>query len=65
MMGIIDRCTPQFVKVIRDEFKASGFKGVYKRFGWKLFAAFFMYYLIRDSFLYIFLPWYIATRLQQ
>ena len=44
----------------RGTFKESGFKGVFRRYGWKIFAVFFFYYLIRDSILYIFIPWMIA-----
>lgn len=41
-------------------FKESGFKGVIKRYGWKAFAAFFVYYLVRDIILYILIPYIIA-----
>ena len=41
-------------------FKSQGIKGVVKKYGWKIFAVFFMYYLIRDSILYILLPWLVA-----
>ena len=43
--------------------KISGTKGLYKKYGFKLLGAFFVYYLIRDSFLYLFLPWYFANKL--
>ena len=43
--------------------KNSGMKGLYRKYGFKLFAAFFIYYLVRDSFLYLFLPWYFANQL--
>lgn len=51
-----------FVSEIRITFKETGFKGVFRRYGWKMVAAIFFYYLIRDSFLYIFIPWMIAKR---
>tara|TARA_B100001250_G_C19254749_1_gene552341 strand:- start:343 stop:480 length:138 start_codon:yes stop_codon:yes gene_type:complete len=38
------------------------FKELLSKYGWKFGLAIFLYYLIRDVFLYIFLPWYIATR---
>jgi hypothetical protein len=44
----------------KDTFKQSGFKGVVKRYGWKVFAVFFVYYLVRDVTLYILIPWLIA-----
>lgn len=56
-----------WVKTLIVEMKAtwkeSGFKGLYRKYGFKMVAAFFIYYLVRDSFLYIFLPWYFATQL--
>ncbi len=42
-------------------FKQGGFKAVVKRYGWKLFAIFFAYYLIRDLLIYVFIP-YIITK---
>ena len=41
-------------------FKESGFKGLIKEGGWKLLFFFFMYYLIRDSILYILIPYLIV-----
>lgn len=43
--------------------KASGFKGLYRKYGLKLFLAFFVYYLVRDLIIYVYLPWYFATKL--
>ncbi len=45
---------------VRVTFKESGMKGVVRRFGWKIFAIFFVYYLVRDSILYILIPYLIA-----
>lgn len=50
------------LKEIRAEFRQGGLKAVWKRFGWKLFFFFFMYYLIRDSILYILIPYLIARQ---
>lgn len=47
----------RILREIKQTFKESGFKGVSKRYGWKLFAAFFVYYLVRDVILYILLPY--------
>ena len=58
-----DRLTPAFVREGAVIFKESGFRGVIKRYGWKFFAVFFTYYLIRDLTLYVFLPWYLAKKL--
>lgn len=47
----------------RELFKSGGFKAVFKRYGWKIFAAFFIYYLIRDSLIYIIIPYLVAKHL--
>ena len=41
-------------------FKESGYKGLIKEGGWKLLFFFFMYYLIRDSILYILIPYLVV-----
>lgn len=48
---------------VRKTFKEKGFKGVVKRYGWKIFAAFFAYYLVRDVTLYIIFPYLVAKHL--
>lgn len=48
---------------MKATWKESGFKGLYRKYGMKMVIAFFFYYLIRDSFLYLFLPWYFANQL--
>lgn len=51
-------------KIIREWvaiWKEHGLAEFVKRKGWKIVAAVFLFYLIRDSFLYIFLP-YLAAR---
>lgn len=58
-----DRLTPAFVREARATYREGGFKAVWKRYGWKLFAAFFLYYLIRDSILYILIPYLVARGL--
>ena len=57
------RFTPSFILDARELFKTQGFRGVVKRYGWKLFACFFLYYLVRDSILYIFIPYMITKGL--
>ncbi len=48
---------------MKSTWKTLGFKGLYKKYGFKLFVAFFIYYLIRDSIIYLILPWYVANKL--
>ncbi|MBO74267.1 MAG: hypothetical protein CMD33_03230 [Flavobacteriales bacterium] len=50
-------------KEYRTVFKDQGFKGLVKKYGWKLVLAVFMFYLIRDSILYILIPYLIARGL--
>ena len=37
-------------------YKEKGFKALLKKLGWKIFLFVFLYYLIRDIFLYIIAP---------
>lgn len=50
------------LKQMKENFKLHGFKGLIRIYGWKLVAAVFVYYLIRDSILYILIPWLIARQ---
>jgi hypothetical protein len=43
--------------------KQEGFKGFLKKKGWKVVAAFFLFYLVRDVTLYIILPYFAITKL--
>ncbi|MDA0913150.1 MAG: hypothetical protein O2818_09620 [Bacteroidetes bacterium] len=47
-------------KEYRRVWKEQGFKGLIKKYGWKIVVAVFFYYLIRDSILYILIPYLIA-----
>lgn len=49
-----------FLLECRNTFKSGGFKAVARRYGWKIFAVFFVYYLIRDAILYLLIPYLIA-----
>jgi len=49
----------KILRELRATFRESGLKGVFKKYGWKLFALFFIYYLIRDAILYLLLPYLI------
>jgi len=44
----------------KTTFKEEGFRGIVRRYGWKALGAVFVYYLVRDSFLYILIPYLIA-----
>jgi hypothetical protein len=44
----------------RQLLKSGGFKAVVRRFGWKLFVAIFIYYIVRDFLIYIAIPYLIA-----
>jgi hypothetical protein len=41
-------------------FKEDGFKDVLRKGGWKILFYFFMFYLIRDSILYILIPYLVV-----
>lgn len=57
------KLVPKVIQEARSVFREQGLKGVIKKYGWKFFAFFFLYYLIRDVTLYILIPWYIARHL--
>ena len=50
---------PSRFAIMRAEFKEGGLRGLFRRYGWKLFAAFFLFYLIRDLTLYVLIPYLI------
>ena len=50
----------KFISKYMAIFKKDGFKGLIKEGGWKLLIFFFLYYLIRDSILYILIPYLIV-----
>ncbi|MEW5874733.1 MAG: hypothetical protein AB1752_06080 [Candidatus Zixiibacteriota bacterium] len=41
---------------IWKEFRANGLRGVVRVYGWKLLLGVFLFYLIRDTVLYILIP---------
>lgn len=55
----------QVLQECRRTFKEGGIKAVFRRYGWKIFAVFFIYYLIRDMTLYVFIPYMIAKHFIQ
>lgn len=44
------------MKTARLTLRQEGFKAVFRKYGWKLVAVVFCYYLIRDLTLYVLLP---------
>jgi len=57
--------TPGFIREWIRLIKTEGFKEFIKRKGWKIVAAIFVFYLIRDSILYIILPYLIINNIVQ
>ncbi len=57
--------TPKFmydwVKLIKQE----GLKEFFKKKGWRIIAAIFFFYLVRDSILYLLLPYLIINNIIQ
>jgi len=39
------------------------YRELFKKYGWKLAAGIFFYYLVRDVSLYIILPWFLANQI--
>jgi hypothetical protein len=46
----------RFVREATTTFRETGFRGTLRRYGWRLFVAFLLFYLIRDVTLYIVIP---------
>ena len=59
-MGLRKFLTPNWVNRYADIYRQEGFKGVIKKGGWKLLVAFFLFYLVRDSILYLLIPFLVA-----
>lgn len=55
-----DRFVPGFIREYVKIWKAEGFKELIRQKGWRVVAIVFFYYLIRDSTLYILIPYLIA-----
>lgn len=51
------------MKEVVAVFRSSGIRGLGKAYGWKVVAAFFIYYLVRDLTIYVLLPWLAAKGL--
>ncbi len=48
----------KFISHYVTVFKKDGLKGILKEGGWKVLFYFFMFYLIRDTILYIVIPYF-------
>ena len=58
-MTIKEKLIPKFLRKYVFYYREHGFKKLVKKFGWKLFTIIFLYYLIRDSILYIIIPYFV------
>lgn len=47
---------------VRATWKAEGFRGAVRRYGWKLIVVLFCVYLVRDLVIYLLLPYLIARQ---
>ena len=51
---------PNFIKENINYYKKNGLKKTIKKLGWKVVLLVFLFYLIRDSILYIIIPYFVA-----
>jgi len=59
-MSIRNLSKSKFLKKYTKIYKQDGFKGVLKVGGWKVITYFVLFYLIRDTILYIIIPYLIV-----
>jgi len=53
----MNRLSPRaWIRTLKAERRAHGWKGMIRRQGWKPVVVFFLFYLIRDLILYVLLP---------
>lgn len=50
--------SPKFIKEWWNIKREGGYKLLFKKKGWQVIIVFFTYYLIRDSILYIIIPYF-------
>lgn len=53
----------QTVKDFRQTWRTEGAKGTFRRYGWKMIAAVFCYYLVRDVLIYLLIPFWLARQI--
>tara|TARA_B100000212_G_scaffold302720_1_gene249133 strand:- start:176 stop:379 length:204 start_codon:yes stop_codon:yes gene_type:complete len=46
-----------FLKSCKNTLKNDGFKALIKKEGWSIVVIFFLFYLVRDSIIYILIPY--------
>jgi len=59
------RYVPRFMKEWVAIWRADGFKALLRQKGWKVVAVVFSYYLVRDTFLYIIVPYLVINNIWQ
>ena len=59
-MKLRDLYTPLFIQEWVSLIRTQGIKGFVREKGWKILLGIFMFYLIRDTILYIIIPVLIA-----
>ena len=59
-MSIRNLFKSKFLRRYTKIYKENGFKGVLKEGGWKVITYFVLFYLIRDTILYIIVPYLIV-----
>ena len=62
-MSFINKFLPEFLRENIKYYKKNGFKKTIKKLGWKVILLIFMYYLIRDSILYIIIRYLVGKEL--
>ncbi len=59
-MSFMNNLMPNFIKENINYYKQNGLKKTIKKLGWKVVLLVFLFYLIRDSILYIIIPYFVA-----
>ena len=62
-MSFINKLIPKFLRESINYFRKNGFKKTLKKLGWKMILLIVLYYLIRDSILYIIIPYFVGKKL--
>ena len=57
MKNLNNKFSINFLKSCKDSIKNDGLRGLIKKEGWSIVAFFFLFYLIRDSIIYILIPY--------
>ena len=59
-MSFMNNLMPKFIKENINYYKQNGLKKTIKKLGWKVVLLVILFYLIRDSILYIIIPYFVA-----